>query len=614
MRLLTPLGLLGLIGVLLLILIYVLKPKYQERTISSTFVWKLSLKYKKQKLPFQWLKSSLIVILQFLILGILTFAMMSPILELDSKSGEKIVILDASANMLTEHNGRTRFERAVQEIGALADSTTPDHRFTVILAARDASFIARRLDSSQYIKQLLSESEATYESADMDAAISLTEGVLAENPEAEIILFTGNQYSETGAITVRNMADDEWNVAILDFSSDLNEGYYEFTADVASFNDDTELTVSLYIDDEYRDVITIDAVANQSYSVTFDDLFVLDYAKAEVIVEYDDDFTYDNEFVIYGYDNEVFNVQLVSENPRFLQSALLTLGNFKIDVPVAPDDATPMPIEYTGYDLYIFDGIEPEFMPADGSVWLINPPAIPGETELTLGTELTGDFTLSAPLAMPSSEEAILNHIAPSEITLSAYTFVSNYGSYEPVLMRDSDPVILTKDMDGQKLVIFTFSLHHSNLPIIPDYILLTYNLSRYSVQNMVEQFLFVPGDTINVRRKPSAFDITVETSGEATQYDTFPVTFEATTPGEYRITQTLPSGAEPTVDFFVRIEANQSNFDYDYGVLSDPIVPANTTPTDDGNRDTTDLIYILMGSMILIMLIEWGLHYNEHN
>ena len=51
MKILTPLGLLGLLGILVLILIYIIKPNYQQKYISSTYVWKLSLKYKKKKIP-----------------------------------------------------------------------------------------------------------------------------------------------------------------------------------------------------------------------------------------------------------------------------------------------------------------------------------------------------------------------------------------------------------------------------------------------------------------------------------------------------------------------------------------------------------------------------------
>lgn len=51
MNLLVPIGLLGLIGLLVLLIIYILKPNYQQKFVSSTYIWKLSLKYRKKKFP-----------------------------------------------------------------------------------------------------------------------------------------------------------------------------------------------------------------------------------------------------------------------------------------------------------------------------------------------------------------------------------------------------------------------------------------------------------------------------------------------------------------------------------------------------------------------------------
>ena len=45
MTFLYPLGLLGLIGVPLLILIYILRSKYNEQTVPSTYLWTLSEKF-----------------------------------------------------------------------------------------------------------------------------------------------------------------------------------------------------------------------------------------------------------------------------------------------------------------------------------------------------------------------------------------------------------------------------------------------------------------------------------------------------------------------------------------------------------------------------------------
>ena len=41
---LVPLGFIGLVGIIVLIIIYILKPNYQQKLLSSTFVWKMSLK------------------------------------------------------------------------------------------------------------------------------------------------------------------------------------------------------------------------------------------------------------------------------------------------------------------------------------------------------------------------------------------------------------------------------------------------------------------------------------------------------------------------------------------------------------------------------------------
>ena len=67
---LTPLGFLGLTGLLVLLLIYIIKPNYQNKIVSSTFVWKLSLKDKKNKIPISKLRNILLLLCQILIITI----------------------------------------------------------------------------------------------------------------------------------------------------------------------------------------------------------------------------------------------------------------------------------------------------------------------------------------------------------------------------------------------------------------------------------------------------------------------------------------------------------------------------------------------------------------
>ena len=66
MSFLYPLGLIGLIGVPLLILIYILRSKYNEQTIPSTYLWTLSEKFFKRRNPLSGLTGIISLILQIL--------------------------------------------------------------------------------------------------------------------------------------------------------------------------------------------------------------------------------------------------------------------------------------------------------------------------------------------------------------------------------------------------------------------------------------------------------------------------------------------------------------------------------------------------------------------
>lgn len=253
MILLTPLGLLGLLGIIALIIIYILKPKYQDKTLSSTFIWKLSLKYKKQRIPLEWLKSSLIFILQVLIITIMTIIMANPNITFASESGEKVVILDASASMMAEVNGETRFNRAIKEINILIEETTPKDRFTVILSGSTASFVVRRSDNEEFIKGNLTSLEPSYSISNIEQALDLAETVLDENPTAEIYYFTSMEYQTHDGIIVRNMSQSEWNAAVLDFKAIRGtNGRYYFEAEIGNYGEARSFAVQLKVDGLHR--------------------------------------------------------------------------------------------------------------------------------------------------------------------------------------------------------------------------------------------------------------------------------------------------------------------------------------------------------------------------
>jgi len=422
---LIPLGLLGLLGIAALIVIYILKPKFQEKQVSTTFVWKLTLKYNKKKIPFQWLTGSIILIVQILMIGLIAFMMTHPIFISHASPNETIIILDASAHMMAHcDEGEIRFTRAIREIRDMADNASESSRMSLIIGNESPSFLVNRADSREAIVSALdTRVSPTFGTMDIDAAMYQAQTILELNPNAEVILFTARQFSDPGIVTIRDMSEGEWNAAILDFRYELNDGWFDFEARVASFNATADLSMRLYITDtaiygntlveRTRPVGTITRrlVENEETTVrwTGSSTQIHSFREARIVFVnpqhsypigspnryrvYDigDSFGFDNEFVLISNEAERFHVQIISPRPDFLSAALIAIGGVEVTVaPMFPsggdDDGTGTPIPDTGltiddfivitsgFHLYIFDGVIPRSLPQDGVVWFFNPP------------------------------------------------------------------------------------------------------------------------------------------------------------------------------------------------------------------------------------------------
>ena len=83
-----PLGLLGLIGVPILIIIYILRSKYNEQTVPSTYLWTLSEKFFKRRNPLSGITGIISLILQILMVIIRSRAISRPIFVVPDSASE----------------------------------------------------------------------------------------------------------------------------------------------------------------------------------------------------------------------------------------------------------------------------------------------------------------------------------------------------------------------------------------------------------------------------------------------------------------------------------------------------------------------------------------------
>jgi len=649
---LTPIGFLGLIGLIVLLIIYLIKPNYQTKQISSTYVWKLSLKYRKKKLPISKLRNILLVICQCLIITACAFILAQPFIDGEDANSarEKVIIIDASGSMRAEIDNETRFERAVEMAKEYAKEAL-DHggKVSVILADRNPYFVVQRLgseDSDKVMTELSfltdsSDFKCSYEAGDIDASIQLAELILAENPKAEVVLYTGTEYVDSGKVVVKDVTDPgEWNVAVLDVRAVMDQNYYRFEVDAGSYSRGHNLRLYLEIHGaeaqdlgengtQKGDVVSLycDVILdqNESKTITFGQNELDDYTGLKIYsydyvfcyVQEADSMSIDNSFYLYGGKSQPLKVQYYSTLlNNFVSGVLVGMREqLKQDWDIQIDEIrdSEMAVQagegkdpaLTGYDIYIFEHHMPKTLPTDGLVILINPSKLPGDADIQLGLE----YTASGEAPLNSGEEPateILNHVDASKITLTKYRQIVAYdGSYTPFLFVNDEPVALVRNENNCKVMVFTFSLHYSNFALTPAFPTIMGNAIEMFLPTTFEKDVYNVYDEVELNSRSPQLSVNGPTIAE--MFEEFPASIEVNDPGLYTVVQTPISGVQVVENFFVTIPDEQSNIDAMEDRLTNPYYPPADADPD------VDMVFYFALALVLLGFAEWWLKGREH-
>lgn len=116
-------GALGALGVLVS---YFLKLRRRPIRVASTLLWERAVQDLQVNAPFRWLRASLLLLLQLLIVACVALALARPVIPGDGPDADRVIlILDTSASMSARDgaDGKSRFEgardRAIERIGRL---------------------------------------------------------------------------------------------------------------------------------------------------------------------------------------------------------------------------------------------------------------------------------------------------------------------------------------------------------------------------------------------------------------------------------------------------------------------------------------------------------------
>ena len=628
---LTPLGFLGLLGLVVLIIIYIIKPNFQNKIISSTYVWKKSLKFKKKKIPISNLRNILLFLCQVLAITAASLILAQPfIMDEDANNGENsVIIIDASASMLSETAGYSRFERAINDVSKYVDELFENEKLVSVIVASEDSYFLVQQANAESVAQVKSSLTSlldvnapphTLGNPDIDGAMKLAEEITAYTANAEVVLYTDSNYLNKGNVRVVDVSDTmDWNVAILDVRANLVENQYVFEVDVACYGNDSDIEV-------YVDFYGVNAEeSNLNYRVNArcsnDEITTLVFStdeevatEAVTIYEYDyvhvyhaesDSLSHDNNFYLYGGKKPVFKIQYYSPLPNnYFSSALMVLRNqlgdyWDIEIDEVKYDEVP---ETEGYDMYIFEHVMPSTIPSDGIVLLSNPDKLPSSVGIQLGktyASTSGELPLEV-----GDPHPIMNNINAENITVTMFTEVANSDEYIPLMYCHSYPVVMVRDEPDSKVVVMTFSHNFSNFAVKPEFPIFMYNIVNYFAPQTIDGFVYDVNETVELNSRSDELSIVgpdIDTVAEA-----FPHSIKVTKTGVYTTTQELLSGDPLIENFYVKLPASESDINLEIETLTNPYFYQET------DASNIDLLFYFAIALVALLFFEWWLKSRE--
>lgn len=676
MRLLIPLGLLGLLGIVALIIIYIIKPNFQQKLISSTFIWRLSLKFKKRKIPISRLRNILLVLCQILIIVTASFILAKSVVMIKEQleNPESVIIIDSSASMRTGSEDISRYERAVNEAIKQVNATfDKDGIVSVIIADDKNTFLAERAfkDSRDRIVNELNalidkgedgELGCSYSSSDIQAAVTLSDSILSENPAAKIFVYTDKNYANvSGNVTLVNVAEtEEWNAAILNATAEYEDNYYTFRVQIACFGRDSNVDVALEIfganaensEDISAGSVTlseqVSCASDQIYTVIFkyieddpDDEIdsvkeyeknlpencilhaltkeerVFSYESVHIGIDSNDSMILDNNFDIYGGMKELIKIQYYSAgkdpntgkellpNP-FFQEVLAALakayaGKWDIQITEVKTGST---YATEGFDFYIFEHTMPETLPTDGVVLLSDIQTAPKDS----GLQIDGivDMSRKSVFLAADTTNPILQNTEPTNITVSRYTKVTyDANMYTSLLSYAGDPMLLVRNDSEAKVAVMCFSLHYSNLPTLIEFPLMMYNMLEYFIPATVKGNSFETQQKFTLNCRGDKLSVTGYNTDLS--FEEFPAELTMTVPGTYTLKQTTFSGKEVVEKIYVRMPMAESNI-----TANEDTTLVGPYYEIDESEFYNDLLLWLACALVALIMLEWYLQHKE--
>jgi hypothetical protein len=478
MSLIAPLALLAaaVIGPLI-VAMYLLKLRREERSVSSTFLWQRMVRDVEANAPWQKLRRSLLLLLQLLLMLLLVFALARPFLAAQGISGRNlIIILDHSASMAATDEPPSRLQAAKNQALQLIEQLPDGGRATVIAAGGQIEVPVAATSDRRELRRAIEAIQLTYGGgSDLSQALTLASALAAREQDSEVAIISDGNVSIPNDLRVPArvryfpIGRSTENVAVSAVALQPNLSGQTLFVQATNYGQAIA---------ERRLDIFLDGAAFTAYNLTLDpgreQSIVAEIPAAVQVVEArlagEDPMPADDRAFAVSTLGDAINVRLITDGNRFLQTGLGLLPGIRVTT--VPTSTTTFTETVARVPVTILDGVVPPTLPP-GNLLFIGP---------VRSTEL---FSVTGEIEFPSirpvgGEEPILRNITLSEVNVLKAARIVPGSWARTVVDSDGAPLLVVGEREGRRVAVLAFDLHNSDLPLQVAFPLLLSNLMGF--------------------------------------------------------------------------------------------------------------------------------------
>ncbi|MFP4320964.1 MAG: VWA domain-containing protein [Anaerolineales bacterium] len=603
-----------------IVLLYMLRLRRTEMRISSNFLWRDLVRDREANAPWQKLRFSWLLLLQLLILALFVLALMRPVIEVETISdGRIVVLLDASASMNAVDVDDTRFSAAQTATLEVVDTLGGDDTMTVIRVADVPQVLITSSDDETDLRAAIRRAEPGTGAADWSAALTLAAAGGRGVEDLDVVIVSDGGLPPglpdvPGDLRLLPIGQERENLAItaLSVREIPGEGAQLF-AQLRNFGgQDAEVIFDIELDGELFSAQRYDLPAGERADIVVEDLPAdfqtlqagLNAPAASAVPDYlpDDD----NAYAVRAL-RGAGDVLLVTERNIFLSQIFNSIPGMDV-TQAAPSAGLPSGT----FDLYIFDQWLPENLP-DADMFIVAP---------TTNTPLfdvggTVEDINQAAVTTVAEENPITAFLDFDDVNIRAFQQLSGYDGWAQTLIQaQGGPLLLAGEIGNNQVAILTFALQDSDLPLQLAYPILISNLAQWYTPPSALQLTgsLAPGDTVSIRALtgtqarvtlPDDETLTLFFEGERGEI----IFADTTQPGVYQV-EVLDGDTRITREFFA---VNLFNAQESAIAPAESVTVGTTTITEATREETgeRELWPFLLWAGLALLLFEW-LYYHR--